>query len=272
MSGFVARARSLPSWQVTLGVALLVLGFLVVAQVRAEKPRVRYTSQERPPLLQTALELQKRQETLKDRILELRTSIRDIEANAAGNDVLVAAVNADLEQARLAAGLVELVGPGIVLQLEDSNQPVPPDAAPGDYRVTASDLRDVTNEVWLAGAEAIGINGERVTATSALTDIGSSVLLNSAYLQPPYQITVIGPPDLYARLTTSVNFVAFVRDRVQGFGIRFGVAQLDQVVVPAYAGAVNLGYALPVPSATPRAPSSAGPSARPSASPPGGVQ
>jgi uncharacterized protein YlxW (UPF0749 family) len=261
MSGIIARARSLPSWQVTLGVALLVLGFLVVAQARAEKPRVRYTSQERPPLVETAIELQKRQETLKDRILALRTSISGLEASTPGNDALVAGVNAELRAARLAAGLVELVGRGIVLQLEDSTQPVPVDAAPGDYRVTASDLRDITNELWLAGAEAIGVNGERVTATSALTDIGSSILLNSAYLQPPYQITAIGPDDLYARLTTSVNFVAFVRERVQGFGIRFGVAQLDEVVVPAYAGAVNLGYAQPVPSATP--------GAAPTASPPG---
>ena len=33
------RLRSIPSWQVTLGVALLGLGFLVAAQLSAEGPR-----------------------------------------------------------------------------------------------------------------------------------------------------------------------------------------------------------------------------------------
>ena len=49
-----ARLRAIPSWQVTLGVALLGLGFLVAAQLAAEGPRVRYTTQERSPLVETA--------------------------------------------------------------------------------------------------------------------------------------------------------------------------------------------------------------------------
>ena len=50
----LARIRSLPSWQVTLGVALLGLGFLIAAQLASEAPRVRYTTQERTPLIETA--------------------------------------------------------------------------------------------------------------------------------------------------------------------------------------------------------------------------
>ena len=46
-----ARLRAIPSWQVTLGVALLGLGFLVAAQLAGEGPRVRYTTQERSPLV-----------------------------------------------------------------------------------------------------------------------------------------------------------------------------------------------------------------------------
>ena len=45
------RLRAIPSWQLTLGAALLGLGFLVAAQLAAEGPRVRYTSQERTPLV-----------------------------------------------------------------------------------------------------------------------------------------------------------------------------------------------------------------------------
>ena len=72
MAALAARVRAIPTWQVTLGVALLVLGFLIAAQLASEGPRIRITSQERTPLVATALDLQKQQDDLKDRVLGLR--------------------------------------------------------------------------------------------------------------------------------------------------------------------------------------------------------
>ena len=251
MRRVLRRLRAVPSWQLTLGAALLVLGFLMTAQAAAEPSRVRYTTQERPPLVETATELQREQDALKSQILQLRSQVEQLEAASAGNDALVTELNDELQRARLAAGLVDLEGPGVVVQLEDSTQPVPPDAAPADYLVSAADLRAVTDELWLDCAEAIAVNGERVTATSGVTDVGSSILLNGAYLQPPYQVVAIGPADLYGRLMGSASFAAFVRARVEAFGIRLGAGSIDKAVVPAYAGAFALGYARPLASAPP---------------------
>ena len=65
-----------PDWQVTLGAALLGLGFLIAAQLASEGPRVRYTTQERTPLLETATGLQAQQDELKERLLDLRDADR----------------------------------------------------------------------------------------------------------------------------------------------------------------------------------------------------
>jgi len=150
---------------------------------------------------------------------------------------------------------VALEGPGVVVSLRDSTRPVPPGAAPGDLLVSASDLRQVTDLLWLSGAEAVSINGERIAVTTPLTDIGSSVLVNSSYLQPPYQISAIGPADLYTRLATSAAFVAYLQDRAQAVGLDVALLQSAQVQVPAYSGTVNLLYARPLPSTTPAVPS-----------------
>ncbi len=258
MAALVARVRRVPSWQFTLAAAMLVLGFLMVAQAGAEPSVVQYTSQERPPLVETATELQSQQDGLKAQILQLRAQIEDLEASSEGNNALVTSLNQQLEQARLAAGLVDLQGPGVVVQLEDSTEAIPPGAAPGDYLVGSSDLLAVVNELWLDGAEAIAVNGERITATSGMTDIGSSILLNGTYLQPPYQIVAIGPNDLYARLTSSANFERFLKARVEGYGIGLGAGSLDKAVVPAYAGTVALAYARALPPGQTPAPTSAG--------------
>ena len=253
MSTLAGRIRRVPGWQWTFAVALLALGFLIAVQLGAGGPRVRYSSSERPPLLETAHELDDAQAGLQARILELRSRIAAAEAASAGNDQAVVQLNDELTRARLAAGLADIQGPGLIVRIDDSGQPVPVGEAAADYLVTASDLRDLVVELWQAGAEAMSVNGERIVETTAFTDIGSSILVNSAYLQPPYDISVIGPADLYDRLTTSPTFVELVRSRVQDYGLELGFLPSDQVVVPAFAGSVKLVYGQPVPTTAPGA-------------------
>ena len=238
----------------TLGLALFALGFLIAAQLRTEAPRVRYTTQERSPLVETTLGLQSQQEQLKSRVLALRAGIQDLQQKSKGSATSVRELNDSLAEARLEGGLVTLQGSGVVIQLQDSTDQVQVGDNATDYLVNAADIRAVVEELWLAGAEAMAINGERVTAGTAILDIGGSVLVNSAYLAPPYQVSAIGAAGLYDRLNGSMGFQDFVRARAEAFGIRVSHVELKDVVVPAYAGILNLRYAQPnqdEPSATP---------------------
>jgi uncharacterized protein YlxW (UPF0749 family) len=247
MTTVAARLRAIPSWQVTLGFALLALGFLIAAQLAAEGPRVRYTTQERSLLVETTLTLQTQQADLKSRIVALRQEIQDMEqgSNSAAN---IRELNSRLDEARNAAGLIPLTGTGIVLKLEDSTQPVPPGGNEADYLAGAADLRTVVALLWQSGAEAIAINGERMTATTAVIDIGGSVLVNAAYVAGPYQITAIGPKDLFARLSSAPGWEEFVRTRRGSFGIGISWAEPESVDVPAFAGSITLNESRAVPS------------------------
>ena len=210
------RLRSIPSWQITLGLALLGLGFLIAAQLATERPRVRYTTQERAPLIETALDLQDQQEALSAQVLELRAQIQQLEQQGQGTSAAIGALNDQLEEARLASGLIPLRGTGVVFQLEDSAEPPAAGENELDYLVSARDLRTMVEELWLAGAEAVAINGERVVPTTAIIDIGGVVLANSAYLAPPYQVAAIGSENLYEDVVGSPGFADFVRARQDG--------------------------------------------------------
>jgi uncharacterized protein YlxW (UPF0749 family) len=251
VSGITTRLRAIPSWQITLGLALLALGFLIAAQLASEGPRIRITSQERTPLVETALDLQAQQEGLKQQILELRASIQELEATGQGGEAVTKGLNGQLEQARIAAGLAPLTGPGIVIQLSDSSAAVPPDGNARDYLASGRDVLVVVEELWLAGAEAIAVNGERITVATAIVDIGGSVLVNSAYVTAPYQVAAIGPADMFERLSRSAGFVDFIRTRAETFGIGVSYATPDPVDLPAYAGSINLRYGRVQPSPTP---------------------
>lgn len=242
MNRLLGRFRGLPSVQVTLFIALLLLGFLVAAQIAAEGPRVRYSTEERSPLIETALGLQAQQEALKAEILALRDRIGELEAQDPGAAESLRRLYADLEDARIAAGLIAVTGRGLAFRLEDGSG----GGGSLDELVTARDVRTLVEELWLAGASGVAVNGERVVGSTAVLDIGGSILVNSAYLAPPYTVTAIGPADLYERLRASVGFVGFVQGRIEPSGLRLSVAELDSVDLPAFAGTVGLRFARPV--------------------------
>jgi uncharacterized protein YlxW (UPF0749 family) len=241
MSNLLGRFRGLPSVQVTLAVALLLLGFLIAAQIAAEGPRVRYSTEERSPLIETALGLQAQQEALKAEILALRARIGELEAQDPGAAESLRRLYADLEEARIASGLISVSLGGLAFRLEDGTG----GGGGLDALVTARDVRVLVEVLWLAGASGIAVNGERVVGSTAVLDIGGSILVNSAYLAPPYTITAIGPADMYDRLRASVGFVGFVQGRVEPSGLRLSVAELDSVNLPAFAGTVGLRFARP---------------------------
>jgi uncharacterized protein YlxW (UPF0749 family) len=234
----LSKVRALPSVQVTLSVALLVLGFLIAAQIAAEGPRVRYSTEERTPLIETALRLQSQQEALKDEILALRQRIGTLEVQGSGDADELRRLYGQLEEARIVAGLIRGTGPGVAFRFEDGTAGV-------DGLVTARDVRILIQELWLAGAEGIAVNDERIVGTSAVLDIGGSILVNSAYLAPPYTVTAIGPPDLYERLLDSASFAQFVQGRIEPAGIRLTAAQQESFDLPPFAGTVNVRYATP---------------------------
>ena len=254
MSVIVRRLRAIPTWQVTLGVALLALGFLIAAQLAAQGPRIRYTTQERAPLVETAIELQRQHDQLRDQITSLRGQIAALEEQGQGTTALVQQLNRQLEEARIAAGLIPLTGTGIVLQLGDSSLAVPEGADEADYLVTARDIRTVIDELWLAGAEAISVNGERVTVSTGVLDIGHTILVNSAYLSPPYQVSAIGPTDLFEQLGLSEGWRDFIETRRGAFGLDIQFAEPAAVDVPAFAGSLTLRESRAVPSDAPTAP------------------
>jgi uncharacterized protein YlxW (UPF0749 family) len=238
LNAILSKVRSLPTVQVTLSIALLVLGFLIAAQIAAEGPRVRYSTEERTPLIETALGLQSQQEALKGEILALRERIGTLEAQGSGDADELRRLYAQLEEARISAGLIAVTGPGVAFRFDDGTAGL-------DGLVTARDVRVLIQELWFAGAEGIAVNGERIVGTSAVLDIGGSMLVNSAYLAPPYEVRAIGPADLYERMLDSASFVQFVQGRIEPSGIRLTVAQPPAVDLPPFAGTVNVRYAVP---------------------------
>lgn len=103
----------------------------------------------------------------------------------------------------LETGFVAVTGPGLRVTVDDQQQGDP------DGRVRATDLRLLVNGLWGAGAEAISINGRRITALSAIVNSDIAIQVNKGPLSPPYVVQAIGGPDLQADLLETGSGLTF---------------------------------------------------------------
>jgi len=184
------------------------------------------------------------QEQLKATIATLRQQLTEAQRQAAQQTDQLAIVRAQLEQEQMAAGLVALRGPGVVIVLDDSPlTPTGPGVNPNDYLIHEWDLRDVVNLLWNGGAEAVAINNERLVNTTSIYCVGSTITVNDTRLSPPYQIRAIGERKPIETLLNNPAYLVLTRQRVKANGIKFNVSWSNTVDIPAYSGTFRLRYA-----------------------------
>ncbi len=248
------RLTGFATWQVTLAAALLVLGFLIAAQVRAEAPEVQYSSQERQPLVNTVRDLQSQHESLTQQIQDIRKQIDTLRHGGQGNQTELDALNKALRDAQMAAGFVDVEGPGGYIHLADGAPPVGSDANPADFRVAAGDLLVLTDALWRCGAEAMAINDERIVTTTAILDVGGSIVVNSAYVSGPYQVTVIAAGDIWRCFSNANTVRDWMTARYQPARLTLTYEPSEKVVLLGYAGTAGLHNSVvvtPAPTARP---------------------
>jgi len=135
-----------------------------------------------------------------DALQEQVASLRSADARVRGQQ---ADATVELRALELSTGYVDVAGPGLRITVSDN-----PDQSP-DGRVRATDLRRLVNGLWRAGAEAIAINGRRLTALSAIAQSNIAIQVNRGPLSPPYVVSAIGDTGLGARLDATTTGVQF---------------------------------------------------------------
>ena len=91
------------------------------------------------------------------------------------------------------SGVVPVAGRGLRIELTDAPTD-DPDTQDPTLRVQDVDLQVVVNGLWAAGAEAIAVNGHRLTSMTAIRSAGDAVLVDLVPLSSPYKVDAIGDP------------------------------------------------------------------------------
>ncbi|WFE35736.1 DUF881 domain-containing protein [Micromonospora sp. WMMD975] len=242
--GPVSRMREVLGRPVSL-VVLAVIGFLFAVAYRetvAEEPS-RATA--RAGLIAAIKQREAETDRLTARAEQLREEVgRQRDAALSGSQA------SRLRTLEAGTGLGRVRGDGVVVRLADAPRDTDAvtGAEAGPSHVLYSDLQKVANGLWAAGAEAVSINGQRLTATSTIRQAGEAILVDYRPVTSPYEVQAIGPGSMRGKFDDG-RAAGLMREVARTTGLSFGVKEVDDLSLPA-APEPQLRYAEP--SASPR--------------------
>jgi uncharacterized protein YlxW (UPF0749 family) len=223
-----------------LGLAVgLVLAALVVtvgaAQARVAAPVV---AKEREELIDRIDRETETADKLEESVDQLRddVSARQREALKQSGD----SGRADL--VGILSGAVEVHGPGVKLVVNDAKEastgggdgnPRETSGFSDTGRVRDRDMQRFVNGLWQSGAEAVSINGQRLTALSAIRAAGDAILVDNKPLVPPYTVLAVGDGKrLSTRFQDSADGL-YLHALEENYGIRTAISVEDDLRLPA---------------------------------------
>ncbi|MDR7439899.1 MAG: DUF881 domain-containing protein [Armatimonadota bacterium] len=233
------------TFQAALGVVLLAAGFLITWQLRMEyaiRQRLQIPSQRLEELAFLLQEQTRHQERLEAEIGQLRRHLERYADAAARDRAVLAAMRQRLVELQALSGVRAVRGPGVVVELRDSTRSLQPGDDPNLALIHYTDLYAVMATLWAAGAEAMALNGERVTPTTGLSCVGTTILCNTKRLAPPYVIAAIGDPD---RLLGALRAPDSPLKLLLAFEFSVTVKQVNELELPAYRGSFQFRFAKP---------------------------
>ena len=182
---------------ITIGIACLALMLVMFMQFKVVK-QTDITAIETMKESELRLELKSwndKYDELNSRYEELSSKIEEYKNEKESDAKTYQLLTSELEQLNESLGKTDVEGEGIVIQLIDKGGTELSDGVQVD-NITSTQLLTIINELFSADADAISLNGHRITAMSAVYEIGTEFLkVNGDKITSPYVINAIGDSD-----------------------------------------------------------------------------
>jgi uncharacterized protein YlxW (UPF0749 family) len=229
--------------RVAVALAAALLGFLAVQA--ASQPRVAPARGiRRLELVDLIQQQDERIRDLRGKVRALRRDLAEVSGRAP-DSAEVQALQAEVDELAVTAGSRGLSGPGVMVTLDDSDLARSPSGDPNDLVIHEQDIQTVVNALWAADAEAVAVNGHRLTSASAIRCAGNTLLLHGTVQSPPYQIVAIGDPGVLGDSLRGGPGIDRLLAAARTFGLRYGFEE-GRVQIPPGTVVPELAASRPV--------------------------
>lgn len=210
----------------TTAIVVAIFGVLVITAAAQTSRQAEATADDRASLISQINDRRDDLDVQQDRRGDLLDETATLEETLAEAEGLEKTASDEVLGLKAMTGYVAVRGPGVRAVVDDSPE--------GTVResVQAEDLAILVDGLWNAGAEAISINGERLTVLSAIGNSGRAIVVSSRPLTPPYTVLAIGDTrTLQERFSESTHGQLW-RLWVDQLGFEFEIENEDELRVP----------------------------------------
>jgi uncharacterized protein YlxW (UPF0749 family) len=211
----------------------VVLGLVTITAVLALRAPAQAVDEGRALLIGQIVERTDQRDALDATGQELAEEIATLQAELLR--VSDPALVAELRRSELVSGTLPVGGPGVVVELDDGAV-LQDGVLDPDSRVQDVDLKMVVNALWAAGAEAMAVNGQRLTSLTTVRTAGETVWVNFVPLTAPYRVEAVGDAAAMSTRFARSSAAATLVSLESAYGITTDVTTEDSLSLPAGSG------------------------------------
>ncbi|MDP2775349.1 MAG: DUF881 domain-containing protein [Nocardioides sp.] len=208
-------------------IAVMVFGIMASTAAVQTQQNASATDEGRATLLARIDSERERGARLQELIADLREQNAEGEQQALALNERQQTVTARLRRLQVRTGFVAVRGEGVRVMVTDEASGTP------DGAVKDEDLALLVDGLWAAGAEAISVNGLRLTAMSAIRVSGAAIEVNGVGIASPYTVLAVGDKgSLQANFYDTSSGLAF-SDLSRRYGFEFDMDNEDELLLPS---------------------------------------
>lgn len=217
---------------ITIGIMSLILVCTIFMQFKVvnETDIAQIENMREDELKKAVTDWKEKYEDAFEKLKDTNQKIMEYQEKLQNNAETKELVERELKEAETNFGLTDVTGEGLIITLEDNEE----------KSYIASDILDLINELRLAGAEAISINGERITNITDIVDISTRFIkVNSTGLSSPYTIKAIGDKT-YLKSTLTIKNGYYDLKNKEGYSI--AIQEKSNIKINQYSKEITLRY------------------------------
>ncbi|MFJ5622203.1 DUF881 domain-containing protein [Peribacillus loiseleuriae] len=223
--------------KVILSIVSLVLGFMVAFSYNLTKQKqrevnlVNQTWDREYELREQLIEQEKVNRKLSQELRKKQAQVTDIEKDLSQEKESSFKLAKEAKKYRMFLGKIKVKGPGITVTLADGTAGKVDDNI-NDYLVHEQHVFKVINELYISGAAAVAVNGQRLNHDSYIVCNGPVITVDGQQYPAPFVITAIGDANV---LEASLNLAGGVKDQLVNENIIFTILKQNEVEMePVY--------------------------------------
>ncbi|MCX7710295.1 MAG: DUF881 domain-containing protein [Clostridia bacterium] len=207
---------------IAIMIVCIVLGVILAWQYKSIDYNVKAASLQNKRVDELKDELireKKNNEDLAKRNADIEKRNREFEDARGKISETTKLLNEELGRARTIAGMTDVKGKGVIINLNHSDLTYIEDI----------NILELINELRASDAQAISVNNERIVATSEVRTAGRFIMINGKQLLPPFEIKAIADPE---KVEHTLKMIGGIIEKLEAYQLQVEVKASDNIVIP----------------------------------------